>query len=148
MGVGAVLIADALGVGGKLYCVDPWESRKGRDNPCWSICRRELRKRDLISRVVFLQGFSGSMEAAMPDELDFIFIDADHSYEGLKADWEIVLRRLKIGGIVCLHDTTVPAAEPWRQFGSVTFFDDVIIRHPAFEWMECCYSMNILKRRS
>jgi predicted O-methyltransferase YrrM len=148
MGVSARVITEELAADAKLYCVDPWEIHHGKENPCWTICKRELRRRGLLSRVVFLQGLSHEMESAMPAGFDFIFVDGDHSYEGLERDWGIVMRRLLPGGILCLHDTTVPEAEPYRQFGTVTFFEEVIRHHPEFEWLECCYSMNVLRRRT
>lgn len=36
--------------------------------------------------------------------LDFVFIDADHSYEGCKADIEAWTRKVKRGGWLCGHD--------------------------------------------
>lgn len=146
MGVSARVITTALAANAKLYCVDPWEIHHGKENPCWTICKRELRRHSVLDRVVFLQGFSYEMESAMPEGFDFIFVDGDHTYEGMKRDWDIVLRRLLPGGILCLHDTTVPEAEPYRQFGTVTFFDEVVRHHQEFEWLECCYSMNVLRR--
>ena len=147
MGVSAKIITRALAPDGKLYCVDPWEIHHGKENPCWTICRRELQRSGGYERVVFLHGYSHQMEDEMPDKIDFIFIDGDHSYEGLERDWGIVMRRLVAGGTVCLHDTTVPAPEPYRQFGTVTYFDEHIRHHPEFEWLECNYSMNVLRRR-
>ena len=147
MGVSARVISGELAADGKLYCVDPWEVHHGKENPCWTICKRELRRYGLLSRVTFLHGLSHEVEAAMPESFDFIFIDGDHSYEGLARDWEIVLRRLAAGGILCLHDTTIPAAEPYRNFGTVEFFEEVIRPHPEFDWLECCYSMNVLRRK-
>ena len=148
MGVSARVISKELATGGKLYCVDPWEIHHGKENPCWTICKRELRRHGVLSRVSFLHGVSYEVEDAMPDNFDFIFIDGDHSYEGLEKDWGIVLRRLAPGGILCLHDTTIPEAEPYRQFGTVTFFEEVIRHHPEFDWLECCYSLNVLRRRN
>lgn len=147
MGVSARVITQALAADARLYCVDPWEIHHGKENPCWTICKRELRRHGLLSRVVFLQGLSHEMESIMPARFDFIFVDGDHSYEGMTRDWGIVLRRLQPGGLLCLHDTTVPEAEPYRQFGTVKFFDEIIRHHAEFEWLECCYSMNVLRRR-
>lgn len=38
------------------------------------------------------------------EELDFIFIDGDHSYEGVKKDFEMYSPFLKDGGYVAFHD--------------------------------------------
>ncbi len=147
MGVSAAVIAKNLSPEGRLFCVDPWELRLGKENPCLTICRRELTRKGVLKRVVFLRGYSHDVESLMPNEFDFMFVDGDHSYEGLERDWGIVLRRLSTNGILCLHDTTIPAAEPHRQHGSVEFFDKVIRNHPDFEWLECCYTLNVLRRR-
>jgi hypothetical protein len=53
-----------------------------------------------------------SQEAAkqVPDHsLDFVFIDADHSYEGCRDDITAWLPKLKPGGWLCGHDYDRPA---------------------------------------
>ncbi len=37
--------------------------------------------------------------------VDFIFIDADHSFEQVKKDLNNSLKVLSVNGIICLHDT-------------------------------------------
>jgi predicted O-methyltransferase YrrM len=37
---------------------------------------------------------------------DFIFIDGDHTYEGVKADWENYHGMVRAGGAVGFHDTS------------------------------------------
>ncbi len=37
-------------------------------------------------------------------ELDFLFIDGDHSYAGVKQDFEFYSRFVKRGGVIALHD--------------------------------------------
>ena len=38
------------------------------------------------------------------EELDFLFIDGDHSYEGVKKDFEMYSPLVKKGGIIAFHD--------------------------------------------
>ena len=38
------------------------------------------------------------------EKLDFLFIDGDHSYEGVKADWEDYRGFVRPGGLVAFHD--------------------------------------------
>lgn len=37
-------------------------------------------------------------------KLDFLFIDGDHSYEGVKKDYETYLPLVRKGGIIAMHD--------------------------------------------
>lgn len=148
MGVSARVIAGALASDGKLYCVDPWELHHGRENPSWTICRRELQRSGHLARVRFLQGYSHEMEDKLPAGIDFMFVDGDHTREGIERDWGIVLRRLAPDGIICLHDTTRPATGEFPNHESVKFFQEHIRHHPEFEWLECCRTMNVLRRKS
>lgn len=38
--------------------------------------------------------------------VDFLHIDADHHYDGVKADWDLFRRLVPPGGVITLHDTT------------------------------------------
>lgn len=38
------------------------------------------------------------------DKLDFLFIDGDHTYNGVKADWDTYLPLMEKGGVVAFHD--------------------------------------------
>jgi len=40
----------------------------------------------------------------LEDKIDFLFIDGDHSYEGVKKDFEIYSPLVKEGGIIAFHD--------------------------------------------
>jgi predicted O-methyltransferase YrrM len=148
MGASAVIIAAAMPVGGVLYCIDPWEHAGRGEHPCSSICRRELRRRGVLQRVVLLKGTSAAMEERLPDGVDFIFVDGDHSEPGIRTDWSIVERRLVAGGIVCLHDVLVPEQEPWQALDSSRFFADVIATDARFELIDACHSLAVLRRRA
>ena len=43
-------------------------------------------------------------EAFSDGSLDFVFLDADHSYKGVKRDIEAWLPKVKPGGLLCGHD--------------------------------------------
>jgi predicted O-methyltransferase YrrM len=146
-GVSAARIASALVPGGILYCVDPWLESNGRVNPCWSICLRHLRRTGIIGNVKIIRGFSSQVESMIPEQVDFAFIDGDHSWDGIRIDWSIVSPRLAKGAIVCLHDTVIPKSEPWRNLDSVRFYQEVINRDASFETVRAVHSMVVVRKR-
>lgn len=55
-------------------------------------------------------------------ELDFLFIDSDHRYEGVKKDFEMYSRLVRICGIVAFRDivehpreTKCEVSNSWRE---------------------------------
>ncbi len=45
------------------------------------------------------------VKAALRDQaLDYLFIDGDHTYEGVKRDFELYAPLVRKGGIIALHD--------------------------------------------
>lgn len=63
----------------------------------------------LFHNVFPLRGESSFISDCWPDSkpIDFLFIDADHSYEGCRSDIVCWSRYVRDGGIVCGHDYTV-----------------------------------------
>lgn len=45
------------------------------------------------------------MDVLQGRQIDFLFIDGDHSYEGVKKDYEMYRPLVRAGGLVALHDT-------------------------------------------
>ena len=46
-----------------------------------------------------------------PGGIDFLFIDGDHTYAGVKADFEMYSPLVRTGGLIALHDICVHAPE-------------------------------------
>ena len=59
------------------------------------LVRADSHQMDTLERVKQL--FGGS-------EIDFLFIDGDHTYEGVKRDWEMYSTLVRKGGIIAFHD--------------------------------------------
>jgi predicted O-methyltransferase YrrM len=80
--------------------------------------------------------------------LDFIFIDGDHSWEGISADWSAWSGLVKVGGLVALHDSRSTPARMIDDAGSVRFMQNVILKHPGFRVRAEVDSLTILERTS
>lgn len=72
------------------------------------------------------QGSIAAAAAMEPGVLDFVFIDADHSYEGCAADIEAWRSRLRGGGLLCGHDYDHPVR---TGFGVKRAVDEACARH-------------------
>lgn len=146
-GVSAVRIVRALAHGGLLYCVDPWPETDGKPNSCWSITERHFKRSKVGNAVRIIREFSTNAQELIPADLDFAFIDGDHSRAGIETDWRIVAPRIQSGGILCLHDAITPPSEPYRVLGSTQFFSEVASKDPAFELVETVHSLAVLRKR-
>ena len=60
---------------------------------------------EFASRRIIMHEASESAAARTPDSsLDFVFIDADHSYEGVSTDLKAWAPKVRAGGVLCGHD--------------------------------------------
>ena len=82
-----------------LYCIDPFDRKPYR-------YEQAIDKLKQFSNYTLLKMTSTDAAEIVPDDLDFIFIDGDHSYEGVKADLENWVPKIKPGGVLIGHDWT------------------------------------------
>ena len=78
--------------------------------------------------------------------VNFVFIDGDHSYGGLSADWMAWSPLVAAGGIVALHDSRSTPARPIDDAGSVRFTNAVILKDAAFTVVDAIDSLTVLAR--
>jgi predicted O-methyltransferase YrrM len=145
-GVSSVHIANAMRPAGTLWCVDPWPESAGMPNECLSICARHFRRSGLTERIKVIRAFSCDAGGLLPMEVDFAFIDGDHSWSGVDTDWKLIAPRIRKNGFVCLHDSVVPVQEPWRSHDSTRYFKEVISNDSQFELVRIVHSLAILRR--
>ena len=67
-------------------------------------------------RVEVQRAFSGDVAAAWNRPIRFLWIDGDHGYAGVKADFDGFARRVIPGGIVAFHDALHEFSGPIRVF--------------------------------
>ena len=65
-------------------------------------------------RVEVQRAFSGDVAAAWNRPIRFLWIDGDHGYAGVKADFDGFARRVIPGGIVAFHDALHEFSGPIR----------------------------------
>jgi predicted O-methyltransferase YrrM len=135
---------------GELLAVDPYQpGRLGFSCPR-VIAHSEVR-RVRNGGVTWLQ-MTGVEAARVCREtarvpIDFIFIDGDHSYEGLRADWEAWSPLVAPDGIIALHDSCPSPTHHIEAAGSVAFTREVILRDPLFEVIETINTLTVIRRR-
>ena len=92
----------------KLYLVDMWEQYPGCTDE--SVEKQDKHYKEVKERIKpfqcqIIRDWSTSAAKRFADEsLDFVFIDAGHTYESCKEDIEAWEKKVKKGGIVSGHD--------------------------------------------
>lgn len=103
--------------GGRLYCVDPFdcsgdpssaalyeESARELGRSVEEQFRRNMARLDVIDAIRIVKSPSQAASDAVPDELDLLYIDADHRKESVLADFELWSPKIRPGGWVAFHD--------------------------------------------
>ena len=98
-------------------------------------------------RVAWLRT-TGDAAARDHAPVDFVFIDGDHSEDGLLADWRAWSPLVEPGGIVALHDSRSTPERPIDDAGSVKVTNDVILRDQRFAVVDTVDSLTVLRKRS
>ena len=112
---------------GELWCVDAWKGKLSMDDEAMypgseeeaAQAEREflvnMKEHIAINRLYILKGSSDmAVDYLMANHgpvFDFIFIDADHSYEAVHHDIVEYGKLLQVGGILAGHDNWMPGVE-------------------------------------
>lgn len=93
---------------GKIICIDTWNNDSMSEGNRDTFNEFQDNTREYMNYILPIRGFSTDVIQAVRDvtqHLDVLFIDGDHSYEGVKADWEAYKGLLKTGSVVVFHDS-------------------------------------------
>lgn len=88
-----------------LHLIDPYPAgRLPGFSSAKSVAHKRLSKVKNAS-VQWIQDFSYNVAKKWNSEIDFLFIDGDHTYEGCRTDWDDWHSFIKVGGCVAFHDS-------------------------------------------
>jgi predicted O-methyltransferase YrrM len=132
---------------GHLYLVDPYEPGRLRMSMALMVARRTVG--DVRgARASWLRSRSDEAVRSWAEPIDFLFIDADHSYERASADWHLWTPFVSPRGHVAMHDSVVFAGG-WadESSGPVRLLQEILAGEPEWALVGQADSMTVLQRR-
>jgi predicted O-methyltransferase YrrM len=145
-GVTTKRLCEAMDREGTLSAVDPFPAGRLGFSVQQRIAHREVGPVG-NGRVIWMRT-SGREAARDHGPVDFVFIDGDHSEEGLRADWQAWSPLVEPDGIVALHDSRSSPARRIDGAGSVRVTANLIVPDPRFVVVEEVDSLTVLRRRA
>ena len=148
-GVNTKKLRQVMGNEGIIYAIDPFEP--GKFGLSWqkTIAHAEAAKAK-NGKIVWLEDFSDKaieqFKQIETQPIDFMFIDGDHSYEGIKTDWTLWSPLVKTGGIVALHDSHSYEGRNLGHVGAQQYTQEVILQDERFKLIEECDSLTVVER--
>jgi len=150
-GVTTKVLLKAMAPDGLLLAVDPYPTGRFGFSVQRVIAQREIASAaDGSVEWQRLTGVDAARLYAASERppVDFIFIDGDHSYDGLRGDWEAWSPLVAPGGVIALHDSRSSAERDIEGAGSVIFTRESILRDPRFRLVESVDTLTIMSRCS
>jgi len=151
-GVTTRRLRSAMDPGGVLFAVDPYPKQRLGFSAQRMVARREVaRVKTGTIEWLRMTGADAAKtlyaKAATP-RFDFVFIDGDHSWDGIMGDWEGWRKLIAPEGIIAFHDSRSTPSRAIEDAGSVRFMNQVIARDPDFQIVDTVDSLTVLKRRA
>ena len=149
-GVSTCCLRHAMAPDGMLFCVDPYPAGRFGFSVQRIIAMKEVSKVPIGAVCwVRLTGAEAGRQFALTGEhaVDFVFIDGDHSYDGLRNDWEIWSELVAPGGFVALHDSCSSASRQIDDAGSVIYTREIIRHDPRFQLVEVADTLSVFQRK-
>jgi predicted O-methyltransferase YrrM len=134
---------------GVLYAVDPYPVGGVGVSMPRHIARSEV-GRVSNGRVEWVRQTGANaarwLAARLTGRIEFIFIDGDHSYDGLRADWDGWSGLVAPGGSIALHDSRSSPLRKIDDAGSVRFTNKIILGDSRYQVADLVDSLTVLRR--
>jgi len=92
---------------GKVLCIDTWKNDAMSEGPRDTYAEFLKNTEPFSKFIIPIRGFSTEVTAQVGNytsHVDLLFIDGDHTYDGVKADWNTYRGFLEIGSVIAFHD--------------------------------------------
>ena len=131
---------------GHLYLVDPYERGRLGMSFAWLVAHRAVNG-VRGGQVTWLRSRSDAAVRGWRRPIDFLFIDADHSYDRAAGDWRLWTPFVPPGGQVALHDSAVFTGG-WtdERSGPVRLLGEILSAGLGWSLVDQADSLSILRR--
>ncbi len=148
-GVTTAVIRGVMSPEAVFWAIDPFEAGRFGFNIDESIARSNVEKvANGQIEFVKMTGVAASQhwrEHFGECSLDFLFVDAEHTWDGIKGDWESWSGLIAVGGVVCLHDSRSTPDLP-LSLDSVRFTQEVVWQDRSFQLIDEVDSLSAFRR--
>lgn len=145
-GGSAAELRSVMAADGHLFLVDPYEPGPMRVSMAMIVARRTV-GRVSGPDVTWLRARSDEAVAGWGTPIDFLFIDADHSYERASSDWRMWAPFVPVGGHVAMHDSvTFPNGWTDANSGPVRLLAEIVSEGLDWTLVGQADSLSILRR--
>ncbi len=148
-GVTTKRLRAAMAPSAELWAIDPYVAgRLGVSLP-ELIARREVESvENGRVRWIKMTGADAASRWTLEgrEPTDFVFVDGDHSWEGIETDWTAWSPLVGPGGRVALHDSRPTPARRMEGAGSVRFTQERILVDPRFRVIDEVDSLTVVER--
>ncbi len=103
---------------GKAY----WKTKRGQN------CFKKFGLGQHIQ--IFVNTTAAFAKKHKSNKYDYIYVDGNHSYEGVKFDFKTFWPKLKKGGLLLFHDVSVKGKLPEGEYGVHQLFNEVSQKMP------------------
>lgn len=104
IGASSLMIAKGLKKDSVLYCIDTWHNDAMTEGN-WDTYKEFMdNTKSVKERVKAIKASSSEAGNNFTEQIDFLFVDGNHEYEGVKEDIDIWFPKLKSNGIIVMHD--------------------------------------------
>ena len=140
---GSTAAAMASVTSGVVHTIDIFP--RGRLGVCYGEwIAHHTKRRRALENLHIIKGSAHEVALTFDRAVDLVFVDADHSYDAAKQDWDDWTPKLRSGGVIALHDSRI-APSSRTHLGSMQFYEEAR-RYPGFEELPGAGSLAVFRK--